>query len=229
VNEADFERKIGYAFSNRDLLNESLTHSSLANESTHGARCNERLEFLGDAALNLIISRCLFEKLGESQEGQLTKLRASIVCERSLAECGRGIGIDKVLKLGRGEEFSGGRKRQSLIADAVEALIGAIYLDGGFDVTTSFTIELFKETIERAILGELFHDYKTELQEVLQGKGAVKIAYLVDKEEGPDHKKIFHVSLREGDEVLGRGMGRSKKEAEQNAAKAALEVLGLVF
>jgi dsRNA-specific ribonuclease len=153
----------------------------------------------------------------------LTKLRAVIVCERSLAVCGAGISVGEYLQLGKGEENSGGRKRSSIIADATEAVIGAIYLDGGWDAVRDFVIRIFSVLIEDALAGKLHMDYKTEIQERLQSHGEADISYAIEREEGPDHDKTFYANLIFQGNVIGSGSGRSKKEAEQQAAKQALE------
>ncbi|HZK01812.1 MAG TPA: ribonuclease III [Anaerovoracaceae bacterium] len=229
-NAADFQKMIGYEFQNPTLLKEALTHSSAANEKhSEDLNCNERLEFLGDAVLDLAVSRYLYDTMIDLSEGELSKLRSLVVCERSLSDCGQRLKIDEFIDLSRGEELSGGRKRPSIIADAVEALIGSVYLDGGFDAATSFVITIFNETIKKALSGELYKDYKTEIQELLQSKGKTDIKYVVDREKGPDHNKTFYISLWCHGIKLGVGEGKSKKEAEQNAAKAALEVEGVVF
>lgn len=228
--DKSFIKNIGYEFNNVSLLEEALTHSSAANERAgQGLTSNERLEFLGDAVLNLAISNELFDRMGGLGEGQLSKIRAFIVCEKSLAECGRKLGIDRVILLSRGEEISGGRNRPSIIADAVEALIGSVYIDGGFERAASFVISVLKATIDKAISGNLYKDYKTEIQELLQSQGKTDISYKIEKEAGPDHDKTFSISLWNADKKLGQGKGKTKKEAEQNAAKAALEVRGIVF
>lgn len=223
MNEQDFAKQLGYAFSNWSLLKNALTHSSFINESKQQYKYNnERLEFLGDAFFDAIISEHLYSRLSEVEEGELTKIRAIIVCERSLAECGQRLGIGDYLRLGKGEEHTGGRKRQSIIADAMEAVIGAIFLDGGWEAARSFVMESFSHTIEAALSGKLYSDYKTEFQERMQAMGENTIHYTVEKESGPDHDKTFYVRLTVGEKTLGKGSGRSKKEAEQNAAKEAL-------
>lgn len=225
-----FENKIGYSFCRPELLATALTHSSAANERTgRPIRDNERLEFLGDSVFDLIISRYLYERMTDVEEGRLTKLRALIVCERSLAERAKDLGFGDVIRLGRGEELSGGRGRPSILADAMEAIIGAIYMDGGLEMATDFVITTFGATIEKALSGELYRDFKTELQELLQEQKNPLIIYSVDKEEGPDHDKTFYVSVWDGDKKLGSGVGKTKKEAEQNAAKTALEGNSFVF
>lgn len=224
MNNLEFQKNIKYEFSNPNYLDKALTHSSFAQEKKE--RCgkdNERLEFLGDAFFDAIISEELFKNLTNVDEGKLTKLRASIVCEKSLANQGKKLNVGKFLKMGKGEERMGGRERESIIADAMEAIMAAIFLDGGFEEAKRFVLGTFEETIQDAISGKLTMDYKTELQESLQINGDVKIFYHIDKEEGPDHDKIFYVSLLVEGKQLGKGIGKSKKEAEQNAAKYALE------
>jgi ribonuclease-3 len=224
VNELDFQKIIQYNFKNENLLKNALTHSSYINEGkSPQSGNNERLEFLGDAILDAVISDYLYSRLDNVEEGELTKLRAVIVCERSLAVCGSRISIGSYLRLGKGEENSGGRKRGSIIADALEAVIGAVYLDGGWNVVQNFVIRTFSDLIEDAVSGKLHTDYKTEIQEKLQAHGEADISYVIEKEEGPDHDKTFYANLVFQGRVIGSGSGRSKKEAEQQAAKQALE------
>lgn len=219
-----FEKKLEYTFQNIDLLNEALTHSSYANENRKkNIRYNERLEFLGDSVLSVIISDYLYNHLTHMSEGELTKARASIVCEPSLAKCSIRLGVGESLSLGKGEEATGGRNRASILADAFEAIIGAIYLDGGLESARKFVLKNLKDIIEDAIDGKIFHDYKTQLQEIVQGENAEKITYEIIGEEGPDHNKTFHVQVKIGEKIAGKGSGRNKKEAEQNAAKIALK------
>lgn len=230
MSDLSFETRIGYFFRDPLLLEKALTHSSATNETDNGTgQNNERLEFLGDAVFDLIISKYLYDEMAQVEEGQLSKLRALIVCERSLAHCGRSLNINDELRLGRGEDLNGGRNRSSILADAIEAVIGAIYLDGGYDAATSFVLSTFKDTIENAMSGTLYRDFKTALQEFLQARKEADIRYCVDREEGPDHDKTFYISLWDGKAKLGEGIGKTKKEAEQNAAKAALEGYELVF
>ena len=220
----ELEEKIGYRFHDRKLFAQALTHSSYANER-HISKlgCNERLEFLGDAVLEIVSSDFLFHKFPELPEGDLTKTRASLVCEPTLAYCAEEIALGSYLLLGKGEEATGGRERNSVVSDAMEALIGAIYLDGGFANA--------KEFIQRFILNDmehkkLFYDSKTILQEMVQSQGEAPVYELL-KEEGPDHKKSFEVSVRVGETELGRGIGRTKKAAEQLAAyRGILELQG---
>ena len=224
MNNSEFEKCINYIFKEHSYIDKALTHSSFIQDKSE--RCekdNERLEFLGEAVFDAIISEKLFIQLPHVPEGKLTKLRASVVCEKSLAEQARRLGIGRFLKLGKGEERMGGRDRDSILADAMEAIIGAIFLDSGFDAARDFVLEVFQGTIEDALSGKLTKDYKTELQEKLQVNGDVKIIYNTDREEGPDHDKTFYVSLFADGKKIGNGMGKSKKEAEQNAAKYALE------
>ena len=216
----ELEKKIGYTFENHKRLERAMMHSSYTNEKQlEKYRCNERLEFLGDAVLELISSEYLFGELPRVSEGELTKTRASMVCEPSLAMCARDIDLGSYLLLGKGEEATGGRMRDSITSDAMEALIGAIYLDGGFTSA--------KEFIHRFILTDLedkklFYDSKTILQEIVQANKAGNITYELVGEEGPDHNKTFEVRVRIGGQPYGSGKGRSKKAAEQKAAYQAI-------
>ncbi len=227
MNNGDFEKKIQYIFKDKELLNKALTHSSFCRE--HGTEVinnNERLEFLGDAFFDAIISVELYKLLEKVDEGKLTKTRALIVCEKSLAQVARRLDIGAYLNMGKGEEHSGGRHRESILADAVEAVVGAIYLDGGFEEAFRFVSREFAKTIEDALAGRIFTDYKTQVQEVLQKRGKkIIISYHLDREEGPDHDKTFYVHLSCNGKVLGRGSGKSKKEAEQNAARETFHLL----
>lgn len=218
------EAKIGYVFKNRSYLRIALTHSSYTSEHGKGYTFNnERMEFIGDAFLDAIVGKKLFAIMPEAHEGVLSKTRAEIVCEKSLAEIGREIGIGTYLLLGHGEDNGGGRNKTSLIADALEAVIGAIILDGGYEEASQVVINLFANHIRLAVKGELYTDYKTELQEKLQEEiRGVKIEYRLVTEEGPDHNKKFVTAVLANDNELGRGLGKSKKEAEQAAAADAL-------
>ena len=212
----EFEQKIGYQFQNRNYLETALTHSSFNREKNTKHHDNERLEFLGDAFFDAVISVELYERLKHVTEGKLTKTRALIVCESALAQ----------VNLGHGEDTGGGRHKDSILADSMEAVIGAIYLDGGYQAMQNFVKKSFSRMIDQAIDGKLFSDYKSEVQEILQGKGKpVTIAYETDREEGPAHDKTFFVHLSCNGEIMGKGIGKSKKEAEQNAAKQTLEML----
>ena len=210
------EARIGYEFKNRNLLILALTHSSYANEKKLGkVGCNERLEFLGDAVLELISSDFLYKKYIQIPEGELTKKRASLVCEPSLAYCARDFGLPQYLLLGKGEDMTGGRNRDSIVSDATEALLGAIYLDGGFASAKEFVLKFILNDLENK---QLFYDSKTILQEIVQEKGTHLVEYRLMKEEGPDHNKSFEVSAMLDGQEIGRGIGRTKKSAEQRAA-----------
>jgi ribonuclease-3 len=223
VNYKKLEKILGYEFTNIENLETSLRHSSFINEKNLSNLMNyERLEFLGDAIFNAVISDYLFSILINREEGELTKIRAEIVRESSLAKCGIALGIGEFMFLSKGEESSGGRERRSIIADVMEAIIGAIYLDGGYLKVKEFILHQFSKVIEAAVSGSLFSDYKTALQEKLQVNGDIEILYIIEKETGPDHEKTFYINLRANGEEIGKGIGKSKKEAEQNAAKNAL-------
>ncbi|HJA67844.1 ribonuclease III [Lachnoclostridium sp. An169] len=216
----ELEKKIGYEFRDFSLLKRAMMHSSYTNEKNMPKyECNERLEFLGDAVLELVSSEFLFKESPKVSEGELTKTRASMVCEPSLAMCAADIGLGDYLLLGKGEEATGGRLRDSITSDAMEALIGAVYLDGGFTNA--------KEFIHRFVLTDLedkklFYDSKTILQEMMQAQGREPVAYRLVREEGPDHSKSFFVEAVIGKKVYGAGSGRSKKAAEQRAAYEAI-------
>ncbi|PHV71112.1 ribonuclease III [Sporanaerobium hydrogeniformans] len=215
---------IGYVFKEPLTLREALTHSSYANEHRHkGLKDNERLEFLGDAILDLIISEYLFRKCKAMPEGDLSKIRASIVCEGSLAQTAKILQLGDYLQLGKGEEMTGGKTRASLLADAFEALTGAIFLDGGFEQAKAFLEKtLVKEVEKLGPLEDLYKDYKTLLQEHIQKESTTPLIYEVTGEDGPDHDKNFYVEVYHDTICLGKGVGKSKKEAEQDAAKRAL-------
>ena len=216
----ELEQKIGYKFRDFSLLERAMMHSSYTNERhLPKYQCNERLEFLGDAVLELVSSEFLFKGSPKMPEGELTKTRASMVCEPSLALCARDIDLGSYLLLGKGEEATGGRMRDSVTSDAMEALIGAVYLDGGFTSA--------KEFIHRFVLTDLedkklFYDSKTILQEIVQADKSGEISYHLIREEGPDHNKTFDVEVRIGGTGFGEGRGRTKKAAEQQAAYKAI-------
>lgn len=220
-----FEKLIEYRFKDKELLMTALTHSSYFRE--HGCmpvNNNERLEFLGDAFFDAIISDILYHKISDWDEGKLSKIRSIIVCERSLAMVAAKMNLGEYLYMGKGEALSGGRKKESILADALEAIIGAIYLDGGYESAKIFVKRNFEQIIEDACSGKIVNDFKTKLQEVLQKKEKnISISYVLDKTEGPEHNKTFYMSLIHNGELLGSGIGKTKKEAEQNAAKEALE------
>ncbi|KAB3531416.1 ribonuclease III [Alkaliphilus serpentinus] len=220
----EFQRKILYSFQNLQLLNTALTHSSYANEMKNkNVIHNERLEFLGDSILSLAISDYIFHQYKHLPEGDLTKVRANVVCEPSLAIKAKNLMVGDYMLLGKGEENTGGRQRGSILADAFEAIIGALYIDGGFQAAREFVLSNLSDLVELAVQGNLFKDFKTQLQEILQSKTNGKISYQVVNEEGPDHAKIFSVEVYLDHQLLGRGRGKSKKEAEQNAAEEAIE------
>ena len=215
------EKSIGYKFKNKELLTRALTHSSYANE--RGYKDNERLEFLGDSILGMITAENLYSNCPESHEGSLTKLRASLVCEGSLYEISKKINLSSFVLLGHGEEGCGGRKRASVISDAFEALLAAIYLDSDFDTARNWLIGLMKDAYADALTGKRNRDYKTELQEIIQKHHLGVISYKLVREWGPDHNKRFYVEVRLDSKAIGSAEGKSKKEAEQSAAKNALE------
>lgn len=218
-----FYEKLGYEFKDDSLFETAVTHSSYVRElDAPPSSCNERLEFLGDAYLDMIISKKLFDLLPEENEGVLTKYRARIVCGESLAQLAREIDLGSQLKLGKGEEQSGGRDRESIIADAMEAVIAAIGLDGGYVHAKKFVLTHFEEKIKDVIEGRANSDYKSEFQEKMQESGPVEISYDTVKEEGPDHDKTFYVEVNVDGSFAGKGKGKNKKEAEQNAARDAL-------
>ncbi|MCI8558480.1 MAG: ribonuclease III [Lachnospiraceae bacterium] len=214
------EEKIGYRFKEPKLLRQAMCHSSYANER-HMDRLlnNERLEFLGDAVLELITSEFLFKNYSKMPEGEATRTRASIVCEQTLALCARELGLGSFLLLGKGEDLTGGRERDSITSDAMEALLGAIYLDGGFASAKEFVNHFILNDIEHK---KLFFDSKTILQEEIQGETQEPLHYVLIGEEGPDHNKRFTVHACLGNQVIGAGSGRTKKAAEQEAAYRAL-------
>ena len=220
------EERLDWHFKDIALLNNALTHRSFVNENVDLAcRDNERLEFLGDAVLELTVSDMLMRKFPDHAEGQLSKLRASVVNEQPLADLARRFGIGEHLLLGKGEEGSGGRMKTSLLANAFESIIAAMYLDGGFDRTAAFISRLFEPLIEEGELNSVYRDYKTAVQEICQVLFREMPHYRVISETGPDHDKRFEMNLLIGERVIASGMGRSKKEAEQRAAKTALEEL----
>lgn len=226
INFSELENKIGYTFKEKFFLERALTHSSYNKEKKTKHQDNERLEFLGDAFLDAIISAEIFGKLKGGTEGRLTKTRALIVCESSLVRVANNYDLGKYMYMGHGEETAGGRHKDSILADAMEAIIGALYLDAGYEATKEFVVNSFKEIIKEAVDGKLFSDYKSEVQEVLQKKDKHSvISYEIEREEGPAHNKTFFVNLICNGKIMGNGTGKSKKEAEQKAAKATLEKL----
>ncbi len=220
-----FEEYIGYHFENKELLTEALSHSSYANEKKKCRCSNERLEFLGDSVLSIIVSEYLFTNYKEMPEGELTKLRASLVCEKALHVFAKEIHLGEFLLLGKGEENTGGRNRSSILADAFEAVIAAIYLDGGIEPAKKHVLRFIPSHVEKS--GRLnFRDYKTVLQEIIQKNPEEKVEYVLAGETGPDHDKAFTVNVCLNSNVIGTGTGKSKKSAEQMAAKEALMLMG---
>ena len=218
--QKEFEEKIGYHFTDGKLLVQALTHSSYANERHMGKLSdNERLEFLGDAVLELAASEFLFHKYPKWPEGELTRMRASLVCEPTLAFCTRELDLGKYLLLGKGEEMTGGRMRKSVLSDALEAVIGAIYLDGGFANAKEFILRFVLNDIEHK---QLFYDSKTILQELVQGRFSKDVTYRILSVEGPDHDKKYKVEAMIGEEAYGKGSAGTKKGAEQEAAYETL-------
>ncbi|MBQ8959813.1 MAG: ribonuclease III [Ruminococcus sp.] len=220
-----FEQIIGYTFKDKSLLEQALSHSSYANEKKTAGGSNERLEFLGDSVLSIVVSDYLYKHFTQVAEGELTKLRASLVCEKSLHVFAQHIHLGDFLRLGKGEENTGGRERPSILADAFEAVIAAIYLDGGMEPAAKHILRFMPEEIEHG-KKPVFSDHKTVLQEIVQKNPEEKVEYVLIGEEGPDHNKRFVVEVRLNSQVIGKGKGRSKKEAEQLAAKEALELMG---
>lgn len=219
-----FEEKIGYEFKDKTYIQTALTHSSFANEHKE-FNYNERLEFLGDSVLGLVVSDYLFRVRNDLPEGKLTRLRANVVCEESLSAVARKINLGDHLFLGKGEKASGGSNRDSILADATEAVIAAIYLDGGFDQAKDFILSNLRDTIAKNIDGNIFRDYKTILQEIIQGNNG-KISYKLVGESGPDHNKEFEMQVKCGQDTIGIGKGKNKKEAEKEAARDALVKMG---
>lgn len=218
------EGKIHYIFKNKNYAETALTHSSYANETKRG-QCNERMEFLGDAVLSIIVSDYLFKTYNKKAEGDLSKLRASIVCEKALCTYAESIDLGGCLLLGKGEKSSGGNKRPSILADAFEAVIAAIYLDSGIEQASEFVMPFIVREIERPAVNH-FKDYKTVLQEIVQQSGGERLEYVLVDERGPDHDKHFVFEVHLNSNVIGRGGGKSKREAEQQAAHEALTLMG---
>jgi len=214
-------RDNGLDFHNPGLIDMALTHPSFSQEK-NCSRNNQRLEFLGDAVLNMIVAEYLYNNFQEKPEGELTKIRAKVVCEKALLNVAHQMKLGDYLMLGRGEEMSGGRKRRSILADAVEAVIGAIYLDQGYEAATRFVLDHLQSYIVDTAQGD-YHDYKSRLQELVQGKNKQNVCYRIIKESGPAHAKVFEAGVYYKDRLLAAGQGRSKKEAEQNAAEKVLK------
>ncbi len=221
----EFEKKIGYTFKNKELLHEALSHSSYANEVKHGRNSNERLEFLGDSVLSIVVSKHLFTHFKHLPEGELTKIRASLVCEKALFDFSKKIDLGKHILLGKGEENSGGRTRPSIVSDAFEAVIAAVFLDGGMEAAEKYVLSFIPKNLD-AGSAKALHDYKTVLQEIIQKNPEEHIEYVLADQEGPDHNRKFVVQVRLNSNVIGTGEGHSKKQAEQFAAREALRLMG---
>ncbi len=219
------QEKINYSFKNEKLLFEALSHSSFANENKN-YKSNERLEFLGDSVLSIVVSDYIFKHFTHIPEGDLSKLRASLVCESSLFEFAKTIDLGSHIFLGKGEDMNGGRERPSIVSDAFEAVIAAIYLDGGIEAARPYILSFIPKDITPKG-SDAFHDYKTILQEVIQRNPEEKIIYNLKDEFGPDHDKHFTVQVMLNQNVIAEGTGRSKKAAEQEAAKEALALMGI--
>jgi ribonuclease-3 len=220
----EIQQQIVYSFKNTELLERALTHKSFANENKVPAH-NERMEFLGDAVLNLVVSEHLMKTCPDATEGDLSRFRAAVVSEPGLAQVARAIKLGDYLLLGKGEEQTGGRDKDSLLADSLEALIAAVYLDAGADASKTFILRFFDKIIKKTCNQRVSRDYKTVLQELCQERRKQLPEYRVISETGPDHQKQFQMEISLKGTVLGHGTGKSKKEAEQRAAKEALEKL----
>lgn len=220
-NLEEVEKSLGISFDKKELIKIALTHSSYGNQHRN-VKFNERLEFLGDSVLQLCITEYLFSNYLDKSEGELTKIRSLIVCENSLHNIAKKMNLSKYILMSKGEEFTGGRERVSIQADAVEAVLAAIYLDKGLEFVRSFILDKFRDTIDRAINNKIVLDFKTKLQELLQEDGEVEIKYELVKFEGPPHRRKFFSEVLVEGKKNGEGSGYSKKEAEQNAAKDAL-------
>ena len=222
---AAFEEKIGYTFKNNNLLHEALSHSSYANECKKGRNSNERLEFLGDSVLSIVISEHLFNHFKHLPEGDLTKIRASLVCEKALFEFSKQISLGEFILLGKGEENTGGRTRPSIVSDAFEAVIAAVFLDGGMEAAREYVLGFIPKDLDKNSAKKL-QDYKTILQEIIQRNPEEKVEYVLRSQSGPDHDRHFVVEVCLNTNVIGHGEGHSKKQAEQQAAKEALKLMG---
>ena len=222
----ELEQILGYYFKDKSLMLRALSHTSYINEVKDIRESNERLEFLGDSVLSIIVSEYFFRNFKDLPEGELTKLRASLVCEKSLAAFAKELQLGRFLFLGKGEQQNGGRERPSILADAFEALLAAMYLDGGMDVAKAHVMRFVKSEITHHTVEEAFHDYKTQLQEIIQQNPGEELCYVLVDEQGPDHEKSFTVEVKLNSITIGTGVGHSKKQAEQYAAKQALELMG---
>ena len=226
AGQQDLSEKTGYVFRDAGLLEQALTHRSFAVEQGPGTEDYERLEFLGDAVLELVVSHLLFVTHGDRfREGDLTKMRAFLVNEKQLAGQARKLGLGRLMRLGKGEEMSGGRDKESILADMFEALMGAMYIDGGIDPCFCFVQNVFGDLVKEVASSGLEQDYKSMLQELTQARFHGVPVYRIESVNGPDHRRWFEVALYMNDEIMARGTGKSKKKAEQDAARKALDVL----
>ncbi len=221
----ELEKRIGYKYKNISYLENALTHSSYANESRNRAKSNERLEFLGDAVLSVVVSDYIYRNCPKLPEGELSKLRAALVCEKSLCRFSQSLGLGEYLRLSKGERNLNGNERPSILADAFEAVIASIYLDGGMEEARRFILSFVEPEIKNP-KPRAFKDYKTTLQEIIQRNPEEHLEYVLTGEEGPDHDKHFSVEVHLNNNVIGKGGGKSKKEAEQQAAREALRLMG---
>lgn len=231
ISPDSLEKRIGYKFRDKSLLTVALTHSSFTNEKKargEESACNERLEFLGDSVLSLVTSTHIFEEYKDLQEGDLTKIRAAVVCEKALAKYAAEIELGRYMYLGRGEDMNNGRERASITSDAFEALLAAMFIDSGNDVgpVRRFVLPFIDAEIGHIRSGGAFEDYKTALQQIIQQANSEKLEYVLVGESGPDHDKVFEIEARLNSNVIGHGKAGSKREAEQLAAKEALLLFG---
>ncbi len=220
------ETRLNYKFNNIQLLKNALMHSSYANEVRGNTQSNERLEFLGDSVLSIIVAEHIYHEYPNMPEGELTRMRASLVCEKSLCALSRELGIGEYLLLGRGEDKNGGRERDSILADAFEAVLAAIYLDGGMTAAKEHILNTVLRDLGHHSDDDSFKDYKTTLQEIIQRNPEESVSYILVDETGPDHNKQFTVAVHLNSNIIGQGIGKSKKQAEQMAARQALKLMG---
>lgn len=231
---SELEARLEHKFNNPELIRTALTHSSYSHEQRVkriDCRCNERLEFLGDSVLSIIASEYLFDSFRDGDEGDLTKLRAEIVCERALAGYAREIGLGDYIRLGIGEEKNGGRESKSILSDAFEAVLAAVYLDSGDHgkaEVSKFLLPFLEAEVGKTEKAGRGHDFKTQLQQFIQQDSSAELEYVIVSEKGPDHCKIFEAEARMGSNIIGRGEGKTKREAEQMAAKEALKLFGSI-
>lgn len=224
----NLEKRVGHSFEDESLLDMALTHTSYVKGDGRASAHNERLEFLGDAVLELCVSEYLYNRFSEYNEGDMTRLRAQTVCEGALFDVAKKLGLGDALLLGRGEDHSGGREKPSILSDAVEALIGALYIDGGMDTARSFIMSFIGSAVQSAVSGGPHKDYKTMLQEYVQKRHMGTISYVLTGSSGPDHNKTFEMNVTVAGNIVGSGSGRTKQEAGQHAARTALIDMGII-